>query len=387
MDVLVRINEKQPGVEPLEKKRYFPNLNGIRCIAALLVVFHHLEQAKHALGIANVYDWPIIQHAGRLGVGLFFVLSGFLITYLLLEEKGRFGNVDAKKFYLRRVFRIWPIYFLIIGLSFFVFPHISLLDYPGIDEKLEVHAVERLTLLLLVLPNFAFVLYDLPYWCAQTWSIGVEEQFYYLWPWLIKYPKRSIPIILFFLAVTAGILFLGLYFVNPSEEMKDSIITTFLGQFRIQTMALGGLCAWLVYKGKTRVLDVIFRKDMQVIVYLLLAALFFSGVHFNGFLEVYALFFAFFVLNVSCNKNSIISLENPFMNHVGKISYGLYIYHVVVIVLIINILARYAPQWEGTLYQTVLYILAFVGSIAVASFSYSYFEKPLLAFKNRKFGR
>ncbi|WP_353722966.1 acyltransferase family protein [Dyadobacter sp. 676] len=80
-----------------KKKRYFPNLNGIRAIAASLVVFHHLEQAKHALGITNVYDMPIIQHAGRLGVGLFFVLSGFLITYLLLEERGRFGNVDAKK--------------------------------------------------------------------------------------------------------------------------------------------------------------------------------------------------------------------------------------------------------------------------------------------------
>jgi peptidoglycan/LPS O-acetylase OafA/YrhL len=161
----------------VDRKRYFPNLNGIRCIAALLVVFHHLEQAKHALNIPNVYHVPIIQHAGRLGVGLFFVLSGFLITYLLLEERGRFGNVDAKKFYLRRVFRIWPIYFLIVGLSFFIFPHIPLMDYPGVEEKLTIHLPERLTLLLLVLPNYAFVLYDLPYWCAQTWSIGVEEQF------------------------------------------------------------------------------------------------------------------------------------------------------------------------------------------------------------------
>jgi peptidoglycan/LPS O-acetylase OafA/YrhL len=371
----------------LEKKRYFPNLNGIRCIAALLVVFHHLEQAKHALGIANVYEWPIIQHAGRLGVGLFFVLSGFLITYLLLEERGRFGNVDAKKFYLRRVFRIWPIYFLIIGLSFFVFPHLELLSYPGVEEKLTVDLAERLGLLLLVLPNFAFVLYDLPYWCAQTWSIGVEEQFYYLWPWLIKYPKRRIPIIFFFLAITAGILFLGLKMVNPSEEVKDAMITTFLGQFRIQTMALGGFCAWLVYKEKEHILRIVFRKDLQIAVYTMLAVLFFSGVHFNGFLEVYAVFFAFFVLNVSCNKKTIISLQNPFMDYMGRISYGLYIYHVFVIVVIINVLTKYSPKWEGPVYQTVLYILSLLGSIAVASLSYSYFEKPLLAFKDKRFGR
>ena len=338
------------------QKRYFPNLNGIRCIAALLVVFHHLEQAKHSFGIANIYEQPIIQHAGRLGVGLFFVLSGFLITYLLLDERGRFGDVDIKKFYLRRIFRIWPIYFPIILLSLFVFPHIELLNFPGTNEKLGIHAPERLTLLLLVLPNFAFVLYDLPYWCAQSWSIGVEEQFYYLWPWLIKYPKRRIGIIILFLASTALLLFLGLHFLNTTKQAEQAIITTFLGQFRIQTMALGGFCAWLVYNNKTKVLDVLFSKKAQIITYTVLIVLFFSGFHFTGFLEVYAIFFGIFVLNVSSNPASIISLENPFMNHVGKVSYGLYMYHVVVIVFLINSVEQYLPQFTGVGYQIVIYL-------------------------------
>lgn len=370
-----------------ENKRYFPNLNGIRCIAALLVVFHHLEQAKHAFGIENFYDVTIIKHAGRLGVGLFFVLSGFLITYLLLEEKGRFGDVDARKFYLRRVFRIWPIYFLIIGLSFFVFPHIDLLYFPGANEKLTQEVAPRLTLLFLVLPNYAFVLYDLPYWCAQTWSIGVEEQFYYLWPWIIKYPKKSGWILTLFLSVTLLLLFSGTYLLDKTDEEKISAITTFFGQFRIQTMALGGLCAYLVYSQKTKFLDFVFRKDVQIVVYALLAVLFFSGVHFTGFLELYALFFSFFVLNVSCNKNTVISLENKIMSYLGKISYGLYIYHVFVIVLIINGLRTFAPQLSGTAYQVILYILSFVLSVAVTALSYNYFEKPLLAFKDRHFGR
>jgi len=370
-----------------DKKRYFPNLNGVRCIAALLVVFHHLEQAKHAFGIDNFYDVTIIKHAGRLGVGLFFVLSGFLITYLLLEEKGRFGDVDAKKFYLRRVFRIWPIYFLIIGLSFFVFPHIDLLYFPGANEKLAHDVAPRLALLLLVLPNYAFVLYDLPYWCAQTWSIGVEEQFYYLWPWIIKYPKKSGRIVFLFLFVTAILLFGGAYLLDKTDEEKMSAITTFLGQFRIQTMALGGLCAYLVYSQKTKILDFVFRKDVQIVVYSLLAILFFSGVHFTGFLELYALFFSFFVLNVSCNKNTIISLENKVMSYLGKISYGLYIYHVFVIVFIINSLRTFAPQISGTAYHIILYVLTFVLSVAVTALSYNYFEKPLLAFKDRHFGR
>jgi peptidoglycan/LPS O-acetylase OafA/YrhL len=371
----------------VKQKRYFPNLNGIRCIAALLVVFHHLEQAKHSFDLPNIYEFNIIQHAGRLGVGLFFVLSGFLITYLLLEERGRFGNVDTRKFYLRRVFRIWPIYFLIVGLSFFVFPYIDLLYFPGTNAKLENHVAERLALMLLVLPNFAFVLYDLPYWCAQTWSIGVEEQFYYLWPWLIKYPKRRITITLLFLGITALFLFTGLYYLDESAEITKAAITTFVGQFRIQTMALGGFCAWLVYHDKFKILNVLFRKDVQIITYLILVVLFLSGLHFTGFLEVYAVFFGIFVLNVSCNPNSLISLENRFMNYTGKISYGLYIYHVFVIVLIINVLRIYFPAITGSTYQILVYILTLVFSILAASLSYTYIEKPLLAFKDKRFGR
>lgn len=368
-------------------RRYFPNLNGIRCIAALLVVFHHLEQAKHAFGLTNLYHYPIIQHAGRLGVGLFFVLSGFLITYLLMDERGRFGDIDTKKFYLRRVFRIWPIYFLIIILSFAVFPHIDLLHFPGTAEKLASHATERLALLALVLPNYAFVLYDLPYWCAQTWSIGVEEQFYYLWPWLIKYRNRRIQVIVIFLACTAAVLFGGIYLLNPTDEARDAMIGTFIGQFRIQTMALGGFCAYLVYHGKVRVLNVLFRKDVQWVVYAVLAVLFLSGIHFTGFLELYSLFFGFFVLNVSCNPNTVISLENRWMDYLGKISYGLYVYHVFVIVFLVNLLNRIMPVPDSAAYHVALLILSVIGSVAVAAASYTWFEKPLLAFKDRKFGR
>ncbi len=371
-----------------KNKRYFPNLNGVRCIAALLVVVHHIEQAKHALGIPNIYETSIIQHAGRLGVGLFFVLSGFLITYLLLQEKGSFGNIDTKKFYLRRVFRIWPIYFLVIVLSFFVFPGIDLLAYPGITEKLQVHNTERLALLFLVLPNYAFVLYDLPYWCAQAWSIGVEEQFYYLWPWLIKYPKKRFATIFLFLASTVALLFVGLYFLDDADsEKKRAIIATFIGQFRIQTMALGGLCAWLVYRNKNQVLDLLFRKSTQWIVYALLLALFFTGVHFTGFLEVYALFFGFFIVNVSCNPESIISLENPVMKYIGKISYGLYLFHVIVIILCTNILAKYFPALGGIEYQVVLYTLTIPGSVLISGIIFKYFETPILKFKDRRFGR
>lgn len=371
----------------MSEKRYFVGLNSIRTIAAFLVIFHHLEQAKHAFDLPTIYHNPVVQHAGRLGVGLFFVLSGFLITYLLLEEKGRHGEIDTLKFYLRRAFRIWPIYFLIVALSLFVFPNIEMLYFPGTNEKLTFHFKERLLFLGLIFPNFAFVITDLPYWCAQTWSIGVEEQFYYLWPWLIKYPKWKFLTFLLFMIILISLLWASISLAGLSYDQSKNSILTFIGQFRIQIMALGGITASLVYYKKTRILNILFRRDLQFVAYLCLLILFFSGIHFTGFMEVYAVLFALFILNISCNPRSIIKIDNKWMDYLGRISYGLYIYHVAVSVCIINILRFYFPEMSGWNYQIVLYLLTFIFSILISSASYHYFEKPLLKFKDKYLSR
>ena len=96
------------------KKVYFPNINGLRFIAALLVIIHHTEQIKDILGLSNYWSTPIIRSIGGLGVLLFFVLSGFLITFLLLDEESTTGTISIKKFYIRRILRIWPLYYLIL---------------------------------------------------------------------------------------------------------------------------------------------------------------------------------------------------------------------------------------------------------------------------------
>lgn len=370
----------------MAQKRFFPNLNGIRFIAAFMVFIHHVEQAKHALGVANIYEWNIVQHMGRLGVGLFFVLSGFLITYLLLQEKSNHGNIDAKSFYLRRAFRIWPIYFVVILASYFVFPHISLLAYPGANEKVAIYFWERLSFLLLILPNFAFILYDLPYWCAQAWSIGVEEQFYYLWPWLIKYPKRRWWIILLFLAITAFVLLLGLHFLQDPKEVRLTKIIAFMGQFRLQVMAFGGLLAWLVFTEKNRILNFLFRKDIQYIVYSFSVLLFLSGIHFPGFMEAYGVLFGFFIVNVACNPDSVIQLEYKWISYLGKISYGIYLYHVIAIVFTMNVLKNFVFASDLT-YNLILYPVSATLTILVCVASFECMEKPLLSYKDRKFGR
>ncbi len=119
-------------------KVYFPGLNGLRFYAAFAVVITHIELIKSFQGYPtfwvensgnNLTLRSIIQkfvfELGSLGVYFFFVLSGFLITYLLLVEKAKTKTVAVKKFYVRRILRIWPLYYLIVILGFFVIPYFT----------------------------------------------------------------------------------------------------------------------------------------------------------------------------------------------------------------------------------------------------------------------
>ena len=131
-------------------KVYFPNLNSLRFLAALLVIVHHIEQYKEILGLPNVFHNHSIQLMSKIGVSLFFVLSGFLITYLLLVEQKENNHIQIKWFYVRRILRIWPLYFLIIILAFFVFPHIAFMHLPGHDGS---HFLIKLVFFVFMMPN------------------------------------------------------------------------------------------------------------------------------------------------------------------------------------------------------------------------------------------
>lgn len=185
-------------------KLYFPNLNGLRFIAAFIVIIGHQEQIKEMFGF-DTYYFLKNSESGKLGVVLFFVLSGFLITYLLLTEEKITSTIAIKNFYKRRILRIWPLYFLLVFLSFFILPHISFFDW---SPNQEVYSLRNLLFYLLVLPNVVWGLgFYVPY-ISQAWSIGVEEQFYFIWPFLMKYFKNKIFLLISVIAIYLMIKFL-----------------------------------------------------------------------------------------------------------------------------------------------------------------------------------
>jgi peptidoglycan/LPS O-acetylase OafA/YrhL len=374
---------------------YFPNLNGVRFIAAFSVLIHHTEQIKYLMGLENNYGNFFIKNMGKLGVGLFFVLSGFLITYLLLSEKQRRGDISTKDFYIRRILRIWPLYFIIVILGFFVFPAIPIFKEPLRDQYyFDEDFFKRLPFFLLFLPNLGFVFYRSPYLCAQTWSVGVEEQFYAFWPWIIKSKKpfqtllKSISIV----ALIFGIILLYIFKISDlSLETKTKIkegLALFFSQFRILTMIIGGAGAYLIFEKKERILKILFRKDIQIIVYSVLLLMLTTGFHVPGFnMEFYGIFFCFFILNVSQNPNSLIYLEQKIIHYLGKISYGIYIYHPAVIVLCVNSIHYFLGKNLPSLtFNILLYSSAVLITILVCEFSYRFIETPLLKLKD-KFNR
>lgn len=170
-------------------KLYFKNLNGLRFFAAFMVLICHIELNKKYFKLTN--NREVTRFLGDLGVDLFFVLSGFLITFLLIKEKEYFEKINFKNFYIRRILRIWPLYYFIVILSLFILPKFSIFHINGSFFEFEnnMEAIKIMLLFIFILPNVLYLIKPIAF-SAQTWSIGVEEQFYLIWPFIVNRFKK-----------------------------------------------------------------------------------------------------------------------------------------------------------------------------------------------------
>jgi len=364
----------------MDKQRiYFPNLNGLRFIAAFLVIVHHIEQLKSIFKFDNYYSSPFIAVIGKLGVVLFFVLSGFLITYLLLAEENSFKNIAVKKFYIRRMLRIWPLYFIILILAFLILPNISIFSYPFYDKEVIYSNIYlKLFLYVFFLPNLAISTLDIIPYASQTWSIGTEEQFYLVWPVILnRIKKHRLILMLFIITLTVGIrLLLSTSYSEILPYKKE--IKTFWSTFRIDCMAIGGIFSILYYY-KSKMLEVLKNQLTFYITLIITIFLLINGISIPKFhYEFYAILFGIIILNFATNKELFISLENKILNYLGSISYGLYMYHPIGIAL-----ALYVSTQLSLKTNWFIYPLSIGLTILLAGFSYKYFESPILKFKDR----
>lgn len=349
----------------MNKSFYIPNLNGLRFLAAFAVIIHHIELSRKWLELDNLIDngYTFFEKGGHLGVVLFFVLSGYLITLLLLKEKNKTGTVNYKWFMIRRILRIWPVYFvLVITVIFFI---------HGLEY---FQSWEKIVCFLFIAPNVSAAFFGGVKYISHLWSIGVEEQFYLIWPFCAKYFKEKLFLLLMLsLALLLPIIphildWLAIRFVDYSSVLKG--IKSFLQYFTINAMAVGGLLAYVQFK-RGDVINSYWIKTIFIVLGFGVWIFPLPSMLVSDY--AYPILFGLLIYSLS-NMKKVKLFENPIMSYLGKISYGLYCYHWIIVYFILESVS--VNPW-------IVYSLSIFGTIALSSISYELMEKRVLKVKSK----
>ena len=357
---------------------YHPELDVLRFLAFIGVFLHH-TLPRDATPYVNsglpfvVADWLVVaKHAGAYGVDLFFVLSAYLITELLLREHANRGSFSISAFYVRRALRIWPLYF--------VFLAITVLVVPGIvpDESFGTLYIISFALFI---GNWVCAANGLPFSVASPlWSISVEEQFYLTWPLLLRLVGvqriKQLALGLLAVALTTRIVLAAFEVGHPAVWCN-----TFA---RLDSIALGAFLA-VALGGRAPQIKTIGRIVLggSGLVLLLLVAKYLQQDGPTSVVTYLATATASVMLLVALLRpNAQFLLQRPFswLVYLGRISYGLYIFHLLAIALTAQLLIT---NLGIPLNFEFRILLSFGVTVLFAAVSYRWLEQPFLIFKKR----
>lgn len=334
-------------------KKRIPGFDGVRALAVIAVVWHHTRPGF----------WLPASHNGFLGVDVFFVLSGFLITTLLLEEQAC-SAISLSHFYIRRSLRIFPLYYAVLALLACYFT---------------VSGGSQRTVFLQELP------YHLGYisnWLhlnsimAITWSLSTEEQFYLVWPPLLAWlgARALWPLGVFLVlnqAVNFGLLD-GVFAAVGLPYQSAPIL-----QVTFTPILLGVILAFMLRSPLRAYLE---RINLPVAVGLLLVIVNIPG-DFRGWPRLlFHLTSAAVLAGIILRPSSIVvrALEWRPIAYVGTVSYGIYLLHKLTLDAALRVLGKIHISSPD-----VLFVLSLLGSIAIAGASFKYFETPFLRLGRR----
>lgn len=366
-----------------EQKLFFPNLNGLRFMGALLVfVFHVFSLNREIWG--DFYQatsfqllYKITNH-GHVGVSLFFVLSGFLITYLFLNELKTTGKINLIHFLVRRILRIWPLYFLVSLFGFFVFPELPF----GITT---IHEFWRYALFLSNFDEIYVGLNDKINFLTTTWSISVEEQFYYFWVLVMGVArfKNNRSFYYFFFGLILVSLIFRSFHINDERELYYHTLAL------VSDIAIGGLTAVWAFNGSAMKFIRSLSKMQLVFIYCigLLMILLENKLNSPIWLVVqrcfHGLFFAFVLLEQVYSTNSFWKADKVIgFEKSGRLTYGFYLFHSIIIFYCAQLFQKNNLTTNG-LHFISYFVVVFVITYLISWISFMYFERPILNLKNK----
>lgn len=364
-------------LSPGEKSKiYFPQLDSVRGISFIAIFLFHTVHIDYS----SVFLSGLVKYLFNslpLAIDVFFILSSFLLTYLALNEYNKRGNFSFRNYFTRRVLRIWPLYYFILILAFILFPFLANL----------LHATMTLP------PAFYYAFYianfytiDHVFFLKFLWTISVEEQFYLLWGFCLRFFYRSLNKIIAILFLIS-ILF-SLYAVFNEVKYYFNTIT-YLFDF-----ASGALGALLIFKNNKVISwlrNLSLAGTIAFYTYLPFHFIFFyflndsttgAANELAGLINRYLfiLYVAAFIVEQMINiSRTKVFEKNRFLIFTGKISYGLYCFHGITI-MIINL---WIQHFKINLYNWLFVLICFAVNYFIASLSYSYLELPFLRLKSK----
>ena len=377
MTIVVVARSEEAATAARIERFYRPELDALRFFAFLGVfIFHAAPRTMDFYAAAGVPQWLgnlLISTfgAGAYGVDLFFALSAYLITSLLLRERAPTGALDLRGFYLRRILRIWPLY-----LAFVAFAALAALVIP--EQRLPLHYVVGYCLLA---GNWSYVLYGLPAsFAIPLWTVSIEEQFYLAWPLALRRASvRTMAIIAIGLLMFANLWRIWLAIsATPVDVMEYNTFT------RLDPIALGILIALFSHRLPQ------FSRWQRVT---LLCGSVATWIAVYGFSvssnppqlstwqlalghSLTAVASAAVLLSIMGFQHAF--LRNKILLYLGKISYGLYVLHELAHYCAARLIHAFSPL---TVMLQSLAALAF--TIMLAAASYRWLESPFLRLKER----
>jgi len=359
---------------------YFNGLDALRFFAFTIVLGAHLAfplSVKYTDGILDyVLQW---FNYGYLAVDFFFVLSAFLISWWGLNEAKKKGEFAFGKYFVRRAIRIWPLYFLMVLICLII---VQGQQYTGMKISEMPHLLYYLTFTL----NFAALKND-QFLMVILWSISVEEQYYILNGLILKWIRKYFAQInLLILAASIAFRIFNLHEPLTLHYHSLSVIACF---------ATGNLLAYVIHTGiwKPQLEKFFSGSRANWAFILLIVALAFYPV-LAKIQIIYALeklwlplLFCTAIAYQVYRQKGVFNLNNQrVLNYLGKISYGLYCFHGLVIAVLMNVLllAGYPYPFESPWLALIVFpLLSLLLTILLAHSSYKWFEKPLLRLKER----
>jgi peptidoglycan/LPS O-acetylase OafA/YrhL len=356
-----------------QRRFYQPELDGLRFYAFLGVFICHTLPFDGAFyrrfHLPIPWLWGAIAKSGAAGVDLFFALSAFLITSILLREREETGGISLRRFYLRRILRIWPLYFLLIAVG-------VVLSHTMAKQSLPWYYVAGY---LLFVGNWVHAVFGRPESiCSPLWTVSIEEQFYLIWPLLMKMLRRRgmivAAIVTFLLATLCRVGFMlagssGGFIYYGSVSRCDSLaLGILLALFadhlprltrRARWLLLaGGLLGWVASSAWLN------EQPGPVDIRMVLGRLIVS-------LAAGAILYA-------CLHSHSRLVRGEWVVRLGKISYGLYMLHLTGILIMLSL---FRPVWGWQLLATKA--LGFVMTVILAMASYRWVESPFLHLKDK----